>query len=79
MLIIETVKTISCPIKLNRKQLEQEAEASEAFSLTAVLFVLLLSACNNCICIPLVANVPVSDQTLLPTEQVRKSCGFFVL
>lgn len=35
-------------------------------------FVPLLSSCNNCVCVPPVANVPVPDQTLLPTEQVRQ-------
>lgn len=46
---------VNCPIKLE---------------VSLLCFLLPLSSCNDCICIPLVANVPVPDQTLLPAEQV---------
>lgn len=40
--------------------------------------VLVHSSRNNRIRIPLVANVPVSDQTLRPTKQVRSHLDFSI-
>lgn len=76
MLIIETVKTVICLIKLTENDWNKQYRRIRPL-VSPLCFVLLPSSRNNCICIPLVANVPVSDQTLLPTEQVRKPCGFY--